>query len=401
MADIRKRQGKKGVTYQVRYPNKSVKSGYSFATFKTMKEARAFTENLAAVRSKTKSAVSSVQEAVDIWLNTCEKIGRDGREKVEPETLKEYQRRANVIKEYYWEMPLADIRSADVAQFRNWLLHNKSRDLSRRCLSSFHSVLIEMKTQGHIDDDPATGITIRNDGRYEDQGIEIPSDAEMRKLLEAADAMGAKNDFMGDCWARYRPMIYLAVFSGMRPSEYRGLPWENIGSDHVKVTQRADKTGIIGPVKSKAAKRTIYVPQFVIEMIRDWKTSCPASPHNLVFPTGSGNAIRPNNFRASAWIPLLKEAGLMVSEKSGEKIIQRPKYTQYALRHYFASKLIEKDRDTKYIQEMMGHSKIEITYNVYGHLLKDREKEYRNVAEEFALELLGKKPCGNFVASTL
>jgi len=36
MADIRKREGKKGVTYQVRYPNSATKSGYSFATFKTM-----------------------------------------------------------------------------------------------------------------------------------------------------------------------------------------------------------------------------------------------------------------------------------------------------------------------------------------------------------------------------
>jgi len=57
MADIRKRQGKKGVTYQVRYPNKSTKSGFSFATFKTMKEARAFTENSTEWSSSPQSTV--------------------------------------------------------------------------------------------------------------------------------------------------------------------------------------------------------------------------------------------------------------------------------------------------------------------------------------------------------
>ena len=72
--------------------------------------------------------------------------------------------------------------------------------------------------------------------------------------------MGKKNDFMEKCWARYRPMIYLAGFSGMRPSEYRGLPWSNVYEDRVKVRQRADKTGIIGPVKSRAGRRTIYLP---------------------------------------------------------------------------------------------------------------------------------------------
>jgi hypothetical protein len=37
MADIRKRNGKNGPTYQVRYPSKATKSGYAYATFRTMK----------------------------------------------------------------------------------------------------------------------------------------------------------------------------------------------------------------------------------------------------------------------------------------------------------------------------------------------------------------------------
>jgi integrase len=43
----------------------------------------------------------------------------------------------------------------------------------------------------------------------------------------------------------------------------------------------------------------------------------------------------------------------------------------YALRHYYASKLIEKGKDLK-----MGHSKTEITLNVYGHLLKGRDEAH-------------------------
>ena len=44
MADIRKRSGSKGITYQVRYPSKASKSGYAFKTFSTLKEAREFRE---------------------------------------------------------------------------------------------------------------------------------------------------------------------------------------------------------------------------------------------------------------------------------------------------------------------------------------------------------------------
>lgn len=390
MADIRKRTGKKGPTYQVRYADAASPSGYAFATFKTMKEARAFTENLGAKKSASPRAALSVVEGIDRWLEICEKIGRDGRESVEPETLKEYARRANVMREYNWTKTLHELRPSDVVQFRNWLLTNKSRDLARRTLSSFHSMLIEMKHQGHIEDDPAFGITIKANGRYEedDAQVEIPSDAEIRDILSAADRMGTKNDYMRERWARYRPMIYLATFSGMRPSEYRGLPWDNVYRDRVEVLQRADKTGIIGPVKSKAGRRTIYLPKVVTDMIFEWKDLCPKSPLGLVFPTEVGKPIMLNNFATGAWLPLMKEAGLATKIVTEDGDQWEPRYTPYALRHYFASKLIEKRVDLKFIQEVMGHSKAEITLNVYGHLLKGREESKKRTAEDLASDLL-------------
>ena len=48
MADIRKRKGSKGITYQVRYPTKATKSGYAYKTFVTAKEAREFREQVSA-----------------------------------------------------------------------------------------------------------------------------------------------------------------------------------------------------------------------------------------------------------------------------------------------------------------------------------------------------------------
>jgi hypothetical protein len=45
MADIRKRNGAKGITYQVRYPSKATKTGYAYKTFLTLKEAREFRES--------------------------------------------------------------------------------------------------------------------------------------------------------------------------------------------------------------------------------------------------------------------------------------------------------------------------------------------------------------------
>ncbi|MES9970319.1 MAG: site-specific integrase [Candidatus Thiodiazotropha sp.] len=390
MADIRKRVGKKGTTYQVRYPSNAAKSGYAFKTFDTLKAAREFTQNIGSLPDEIYTHIKTVPQAVELWLDVCEKIGRDGREKVEPATLEEYRRRGRVIREYSWPKDLQELKPSDIVHFRNWLLHNKSRDLARRTLSSFHSVLIEMKHQGHITDDPASGISIKSGGRYEDDDSEvlIPSDQEMRDILGAADVMGKKNDFARKSWTRYRPMIYLASFSGMRPSEYRGLPWSCVHADKVEVKQRADKCGIIGPVKSKAGKRTIFLPDLVTEMIWEWKDSCPASEADLVFPTSTGRPQLLGKFRKGAWLPLMREADLMATETVNGATKERPKYTLYSLRHYFASKLIEQGMDLKFLQDTMGHSRIEITLNVYGHLLKEREQAKKDTAEALAAAIL-------------
>lgn len=390
MASIRKIIGNTGVSYQVRYASKERASGYGYSQFATMKAARDFIKNLGGLEEAPSGRTISVADSVDRWMDICEKIGRDGRERVEPETMKEYHRRARIMKEYVWAKYLHELTPADVIQFRNWLLEHKTRDLARRTLSSFHSVLIEMKQQGFLRNDPASGVTIKSGGRYEEEDVEvaIPTDQEMRDIYAAADRMGSKNAYMEKCWARYRPMIYLAGFSGMRPSEYRGLPWSNLSAGRIYVRQRADRTGIIGPVKSKAGRRAIFVPKLVTDMIFEWRDRCPESPLDLVFPTESGRPMALTNFTVSAWQPLMREAGLIDQVDVDGKAVQKPRYTPYALRHYYASKLIELGRDFKSIQTALGHSSIEITFNVYGHLIRDKDNSHREAAENLVTAVL-------------
>jgi integrase len=105
MADIRKRNGAKGITYQVRYPSKASKSGYAYRTFSTLKEAREFRESGEAKKTgpaRSGGRLVTVCDGVEKWLEVCEKEGRDGRDPVTGFTLKGYQYRARVIKSYTW-----------------------------------------------------------------------------------------------------------------------------------------------------------------------------------------------------------------------------------------------------------------------------------------------------------
>ena len=102
MADIRKRSGAKGITYQVRYPSKATKTGYAYKTFATAKQARAFredssTRNIARPRN---SEITTIDEAVQRWLDVCEHEGRDGRDPVSPATLAVYEGCASIMRTY-------------------------------------------------------------------------------------------------------------------------------------------------------------------------------------------------------------------------------------------------------------------------------------------------------------
>ena len=69
MADIRKRNGNKRITYQVRYRSKTAESGYAYKTFFTLMEARQFRES-----AETRTIGSAGRQAGVEWRH-CEAPG--------------------------------------------------------------------------------------------------------------------------------------------------------------------------------------------------------------------------------------------------------------------------------------------------------------------------------------
>jgi integrase len=365
MADIRKRSGKTGPTYQVRY--KASDNKFVFKTFKRRKDARAYVESLS-TRKNLDVTVSSVDKAVSIWLDVCEKEGRDGRDPVTGRTLKLYEYRAAQIRRYRWDKDLQNLERSDAVRFRSWLLQNYNRYLAQKALSSFHSVILEMMQRGHMAHDPMAGVTIKLENDAESR--EIPTLAELKAILRAADSLANdKNKQTSRTWKRYRPMIWLASGSGMRPQEYIAVPRQNILEGEVKVTQAVDDKGKLVKPKTRAGRRTIAVEQPILDMVRGYMEEIEGGAFNLVFPTACGSVQQVNNFRRRAWYPLMERADLLVEDEDDV----RPKYTPYALRHFFASILIENKVNLKSIQEQMGHADIQTTLDTYGHLIADTQ----------------------------
>jgi integrase len=166
-------------------------------------------------------------------------------------------------------------------------------------------------------------------------------------------------------------MIYLAAESGMRPQEYIALPVAGLGETGIRVIQALDASNKIGPPKTKAGLRFIPVGPEPLEMARRY--AAKHSDGNLVFPSRAGGHQPYRYFLRRGWHRLMEEAGLIEEHSNDGPTEVRPKYTPYALRHFFASMLIHQNKNLKFIQTVMGHKDIKMTFDVYGHIIKEKE----------------------------
>lgn len=372
MSDIRKRTGKKGTTYQVRYADESSPTGFAYKTFETMKAARAHREG-PKIEARPRNALS-VFDAVDQWLLVCEKEGRDGRPPVSAATLTVYRYIAEHIKAYRWDKPVQSLSKQEVIAFRSWLLQERTRYIAAKTLTYFHAVMAEMETRGRIGSNPANGVNVQMETRYS-QAVDIPSEAEVGAILRAADSLAnSPNAQVARTWERYRPMIYLATDSGMRPQELLAVGGSSLAPAGIHVERAIDRGGELSVTKTRAGRRFIDLSPETIEMVAHYRdTKSLQNDYDLIFPTANGLWQSQDNWRKRCFHAALERAGLVRVERKDGKDETIPKYTPYALRHYFASSLIADGVSIARITSLMGHTKISTTFDVYAHLIEHME----------------------------
>jgi len=109
--------------------------------------------------------------------------------------------------------------------------------------------------------------------------------------------------------------------------------------------------------KSKAPRRKIDLAPELVHELNKWKLACPKGESDLIFPTEEGTPENAANLLYRRFFPALRRAGL-----------ERMRF--HNLRHTYASLLIAQGEHPKYIQSQLGHSSINVTMDIYGHLME-------------------------------
>lgn len=358
-------------------------------TFARKKDADAFAAKVAAeIRDGTHvadSASITVREAGELWIKKAAR-------RVERATLVQYRQHLAIhISPFIGTVLLSRLTVPALRKFEDQLSDaGRSSTMIRKVMISLGSILADAQDRGEVvrnvvREKGRRAVSSRAERRQKGKlkvGVDIPTREEIKAIVDALDG-------------RWRPVLLTATFTGMRASELRGLRWADIDLDakRISVRQRADRFNDIGNPKSEAGERTIPIPPIVVNMLREWRLTCPRprigrdangkplteeiKPEQFVFPNGLGKVETLGNIVKRGFAPTQIKAGVTIkagTDKNGQPILAAKYGGLHCLRHWFASWCINRREDgglgltPKIVQERLGHSTIELTMNTYSHL---------------------------------
>jgi len=160
----------------------------------------------------------------------------------------------------------------------------------------------------------------------------------------------------------YRTLLTTAIMTGMRQEELLAIRWGEVdwvsGQMLVRRTLSRDngEWKFYEP-KNRTSRRNIDVDPALLLELKKWRLKLGESElDDLVFPSPSGDPLHRSTLYKQGYLPAIRRSGV-------------PRIRFHDLRHTYASLLIDQGEHPKYIQAQMGHSSINITMDVYGHLM--------------------------------
>lgn len=175
---------------------------------------------------------------------------------------------------------------------------------------------------------------------------------------------------------RLEALLTLAITTGMRRGELLGLHWQDISFEgcSLRVNRAVSYTKSHGYIetepKTAKSRRTIMLPVFVVEVLINHRSQQDTqrreagkawTERDLVFTNAEGNYVNESGMLRT-FKRLLAKCGL-------------PRMRFHDLRHSAATILFSWGTHPKVVQEILGHSQISMTLDVYSHMLPSMQED--------------------------
>ena len=264
------------------------------------------------------------------------------------------------IMPYFKDRELASIDAKDIIKWQNKI---KKKGFSDSYLNTIHGQLSAIFNYAtkiyHLPYNPCKAAGGMGKKKSGNMGIWTPD--EMERFLEAVSGKPA---------VKYA--FFLLYWTGIRLGELLALNIGDIDFDNKtlsisKSLNRTNGVDVISLPKTDASIRTIYLPQFVVDEMKEY---C-----GMLY----GRTEKDRLF-------VLTKSHLEKEIKRGAELAGLNTIRVHDLRHSHASLLISNGTNIATISKRLGHEKIKTTLNIYGHMFDKDAKD--------AADMLDKIYCG-------
>lgn len=175
--------------------------------------------------------------------------------------------------------------------------------------------------------------------------------------------------------SRYRALGVVAAGCGLRQGEAFGLRVRDVDflrqRVHVEQQVKIVRSQLVIDRPKGGKTRTVPLPSTVAAALAEHLRRYPAGGDDLVFTSRERTPINRTHFNGYVWKPALRAAGVEQSRANG----------MHALRHFYASALIDAGESIRAVADYLGHSDPGFTLRVYAHLFPSSEDRARKAVD--------------------
>ena len=312
------------------------------------------------------------------WLYDVKFIGLKPKTKMLYDSIFRNHIKSNEI----YNIKLKSLKVIDVQRYFNKLYQ---KDVSNSLLSTTNKIIAPCiryaYNNGYIIKDFSRMYSVPKKSETNDKKVKPFTLEEQKKFLKAIEGH------------RHEVLFLVALYTGLREGEILALTWNDIDfikntitvsktvSIVVDITKESRSKGYIsiGTPKTVKGNRVVPLPDFLVKRLKQYKLfkkeeslkiGIQFKESNNLFTTRKGTMLSAVNLQR-----MFKEILLKAS-------IENRKF--HDLRHTYATRLFELGESAKTVQELLGHSSISMTLDIYTHVLKETKESVAKKLDELS-----------------
>lgn len=324
----------------------------------------------------SKNPVLTVDKWFDEWIKTY----KEG--KIKESTLEAYKYTYKHISKHIGYMYLEDVKMIHLQKIINDLAEQgyaySTLTLTR---VTMHALFDQAVLNDYIMKNPSRGVKLPTDTTGKRRVLTVE---EQKIFLQYAEGNAHELEFR------------FVLLTGLRASEISGITWNNIDWEkkELHITQalgysKTENKFYITTPKSKSSIRTVPLVDEAIQILKQQRRKQlidkMRSPQwndekcfaDLVFISKNG---RPNGdaIYNNAIKSILRCINRDMSESAkvdGKEPELMESFSMHTLRHTYATRCFESGMKPKIVQEILGHSTLGVTSDIYMHTTNDHLHE--------------------------